>query len=89
MRGDYAAYVEVRQQLISGQERREVVLKNTLRRETEWLRQGAKARTTKQQARIQRAAELQEEVQDLSYRNQTRVARIDFQAAEKNSQCVG
>ena len=38
------------------QERREVVLKNTLRRETEWLRRGAAARTTKQQARIARTA---------------------------------
>lgn len=84
VRGDYSAYLQARQQLISGQERREIVLRNTLRRETEWLRQGAKARTTKQQARIQRAGELKEEVEDLSYRNQNRVARIDFQAADKN-----
>ena len=39
------------------QERREVVLRNTLRRETEWLRRGAAARTTKQQARIARAGD--------------------------------
>ena len=46
----------------SSQERREVVLKNTLRRETEWLRRGAKARTTKQQARIQRHGEITDEL---------------------------
>ena len=84
VKGDYAAYVEVRSQLISAQERREVILKNTLRRETEWLRQGAKARTTKQQARINRAGDLKETVEDLTTRNQTRTARIDFQSAEKN-----
>lgn len=84
VQGDYATYLEVREQLIAAQEQREVVLKNTLRRETEWLRQGAKARTTKQQARIQRAAELEREVDDLSLRNQNRVARIDFQGADKS-----
>ena len=84
VRGDYAHYVEARSLLISAQERREVILKNTLRRETEWLRQGAKARTTKQQARIQRHGELEAEVADLSVRNQVRTSRIDFHAAEKN-----
>jgi ATP-binding cassette subfamily F protein uup len=84
VQGDYATYLEVREQLISAQERREVILKNTLRRETEWLRRGAKARTTKQQARIQRHGVLSEEVEDLTVRNQSRTARIDFQSAEKS-----
>ena len=84
IRGDYAAYVGIREQMINAQERREGILKNTLRRETEWLRQGAKARTTKQQARIQRAGDLKEEVADLTTRNQDRRVKIDFQAAEKN-----
>ena len=84
VKGDYASYLEVRGQLIAAQERREVILKNTLRRETEWLRQGAKARTTKQQARIQRAGDLKDEVEDLTQRNQNRKARIEFQGAEKN-----
>ncbi|MGZ3688388.1 MAG: ABC-F family ATP-binding cassette domain-containing protein, partial [Bdellovibrionota bacterium] len=82
--GDYAAYCEIKDQLISSQERRETVLKNTLRRETEWLRQGAKARTTKQQARINRHGELSSEVSELEYRNRERKARLDFQGAEKN-----
>jgi ABC transport system ATP-binding/permease protein len=81
--GDYAHYVEVRSQLISAQEQREVILKNTLRRETEWLRRGAKARTTKQQARIQRHGELSDAVADLNARNQVRTARIEFQSADK------
>lgn len=82
--GDYAAFLESKEQLLAAQERREVVLKNTLRRETEWLRRGAKARTTKQQARIQRAGELSDEVSDLVVRNQSRKVRLDFQGSERN-----
>lgn len=82
--GDYAAYLEIKEQTMAAQERREIILKNTLRRETEWLRQGAKARTTKQQARIQRAGVLQDEVGELVDRNRLRTTQIDFQNAERN-----
>jgi ATP-binding cassette subfamily F protein uup len=81
--GDYAAYTRAKSEQMHAQERREVVLRNTLRRETEWLRRGAAARTTKQEARIQRAGALADEVQELGRRNQTRTAGLDFQAAEK------
>ena len=53
VKGDYATYVETKEQLLEAQQTREKVLKNTLRRETEWLRRGAKARQTKQKARLQ------------------------------------
>jgi ATP-binding cassette subfamily F protein uup len=84
VRGDYSTYLDIRQSLLSAQEEKETKLKNTLRRETEWLRRGAKARQTKQQARIQNAALLKEEVEDLAYRNKSTLARIDFQSLEKN-----
>ncbi len=82
--GGYVDYLEAKEQALSSQERLELILKNTLRRETEWLRRGAKARTTKQQARIQRAEQLKDEVSELEYRNLSRNARIDFQSAEKS-----
>ncbi len=81
--GDYAGYLEAKDQLRAAQERRELVLKNTLRRETEWLRRGPKARGTKQQARIQRAGEIAEELEQVSARNRTRGVAIDFAAEEK------
>ncbi|HLK90608.1 MAG TPA: ABC-F family ATP-binding cassette domain-containing protein [Polyangia bacterium] len=81
--GDYAAYTRAKAEQMHAQERREVVLRNTLRRETEWLRRGAAARTTKQEARIQRAGALSDEVDELGRRNLTRTAGLDFQAAEK------
>lgn len=56
--GNYATYLEKRQE----QEERQVVeaqkLKQMARRELEWLRRGPKARTTKAKARIDRANEL-------------------------------
>ena len=76
--GDYATFLERKQDLMAAQERQETTLRNTLRRETEWLRRGAKARSTKQQARIQRAEALVGTVEELSARNVTGTAALDF-----------
>jgi len=83
VKGDYAKYLEIREHLINSQERREVILKNTLRRETEWLRQGAKARTTKQHARIERAGDLKESVESLTVRNKDRSANFEFKSLDR------
>jgi ATP-binding cassette subfamily F protein uup len=59
--GNYSQYLETRQE----QEEREVVraqkLKQMARRELEWLRRGAKARTRKAKARIDRAHEVMQQ----------------------------
>lgn len=77
--GDYAAYVDRKAFAMAAQENRETVLRNTLRRETEWLRRGPPARSTKQQARIKRAGDLADEVGELGVRNQVRGVDLDFQ----------
>jgi ATP-binding cassette subfamily F protein uup len=79
--GDYATFVERKAAAMAAQEQREQQLRNTLRRETEWLRRGPAARTTKQEARIQRAYALADEVAELGTRNQTRTAGVDFAAS--------
>jgi ATP-binding cassette subfamily F protein uup len=79
--GDYATFVERKAAAMAAQEQREQVLRNTLRRETEWLRRGPAARTTKQEARIQRAGSLADEVAELETRNQNRTAVLDFAAS--------
>ncbi len=84
--GDYVQYVEAKEQLLASQQKLETVLKNTLRRETEWLRRGAKARLTKQKARIDRAGDLKGDVENLSDKNRKRVAGISFGDAERNPQ---
>lgn len=75
--GDYVTFCEIKAQQLEAQKKQEQVLKNTLRRETEWLRRGAKARQTKQKARIDAAHELSAEVKAVSDRN--RVADMDIQ----------
>jgi len=97
--GDYATYIERKAAALSEQEAREAELRNTLRRETEWLRRGPAARTTKQKARIDRAGALGDEVSALGDRNRTSSAQLDFEAsgrktrrlitAEKISKCFG
>ena len=83
VRGDYATYLERKSELLALQATAEEKLQNKLRRETEWLRQGAKARTTKQQARIRAAGALKEAVEELEFRNQSRSARLEFQSSDK------
>jgi ATP-binding cassette subfamily F protein uup len=84
IRGSYADYLEAKANLMAGQEKTEDALRNTLRRETEWLRRGAKARTTKQQARIDRHEELTDQVEELGSRNKISIARLDFSGTSRN-----
>lgn len=86
VKGSYADFIEAKQNLMHAQERQQVTLSNTLRRETEWLRRGAKARTTKQTARINATHQLADTVEELAGRNQSRTAQIDFQSAERHPQ---
>ncbi len=81
--GNYRDYLQRKTELLDTMNQQEASLKNTLRRETEWLRRGPKARTTKQQARINAAGELKAQVDELSSRNQYRTANLDFEASAK------
>jgi ABC transport system ATP-binding/permease protein len=57
-----------------------------VRREIEWLRRGAKARTTKAKGRIERAGEMMSELADLRSRNvQQGAAKIDFAASQRKT----
>ncbi len=76
--GNYADYCEAKDILTSALLSQEKRLSNTLRRETEWLRRGPKARSTKQNARIERAYELGDEVADLRDLNKSRKVGISF-----------
>jgi ATP-binding cassette subfamily F protein uup len=58
--GGYAEYLEQKAELLAHAERVQRNRMNLLRRERAWLLRGAKARTTKQKARVQRARALLE-----------------------------
>jgi ATP-binding cassette subfamily F protein uup len=84
--GNYSRFLENREALFAAQASREDSVRNIVRGEIEWLRRGPKARTTKQQARIERAGDLMGELSELKYRNaQGRAADIDFSASDRQS----
>ena len=76
--GNYEQFLQMKQDYLEKMASREESLKNVLRREMEWLGRGAKARTTKQKARIDRAGDLKSEVQELSSKNQVQAAKLEF-----------
>lgn len=84
--GDYLKYLDEKELLLAGQRSREDKLRNVLTRETEWLRRGAKARQTKQKARIERADDLSSEVKNLADKNRQRNIEIEFKDADRNPQ---
>src|SRR5665213_493840 len=84
--GSYSRFLEKREELFSAQAGRQASLANVVRGEIEWLRRGPKARGTKQQARIDRAGGLMEELDELQWRNaQSRGVGLDFSASERQS----
>lgn len=76
--GSFATYLERKAELMAGLGEREKKLANKLRRETEWLRRGAKARQTKQKARIEGADELSQEVSRLKGLNRKNRLNLSF-----------
>jgi len=77
--GSYRQFLEKRLELMAARQAQEASLSNSVRREMEWLARGAKARSTKQQARIKRAGESIEALEDLKSSNRSGVsARIEL-----------
>lgn len=80
--GTYSQYLEIKGQRLEAQKSLEIKLKNTLRRETEWLSRGPKARTTKQQARIDRAENLGNQVEKVEGLNAQRMVDLEFKGVQ-------
>jgi ATP-binding cassette subfamily F protein uup len=83
--GPYSAFLEKRADFEAAQAKLEESLQNKVRREVEWLRRGAKARTTKSKARIDEANRLIGDLADVSDRRKSGVARIDFSASDRQT----
>ncbi|HYC01254.1 MAG TPA: ABC-F family ATP-binding cassette domain-containing protein [Candidatus Limnocylindrales bacterium] len=84
-RGRYSEFLERKDAALTEQARWQATLANRVRREVEWLRRGPKARTTKQQARIEEAGRLMEELSDVSARLDRRATGIDFRASDRRT----
>jgi ATP-binding cassette subfamily F protein uup len=84
--GNYSRFLEKREELFNAQAQRESSVANIVRREIEWLRRGPKARSTKQQARIDRAGDTMDELAELKWRNaQGKAMDIDFAASQRST----
>ncbi|MDB5320714.1 MAG: ABC-type transport system, ATPase component [Phycisphaerales bacterium] len=84
--GSYSAFLEKREEFLAAQAAREQSLASTVRREIEWLKRGAKARTTKAKGRIQQAAVMMADLADLKTRNNLGGSvDIDFDASGRQT----
>ena len=83
--GAYSEFLEKKEEFLHSQSLRQEALENLVHREIEWLRRGAKARTRKSKARIDKAGELMGELADLNSRTQTTNAQIDFSATDRKT----
>ena len=71
VRGSYADFLEKKTDFLLQRQNLEERLANRLRRETEWLRRGPKARATKARYRIEEAGRLQEAFTGVRERNRS------------------
>jgi ATPase subunit of ABC transporter with duplicated ATPase domains len=83
--GNYSEFLVRKDEFLHAQSRYQEALENQVRREIEWLRRGAKARTSKSKARIDAAGKLMDELSDVSTRTVKRTTQIDFSATERRT----
>ena len=83
--GSYSEFLARRDDFLRGQAAYQDALANTVRREIEWLRRGAKARSTKAKGRIKQAGRLIEELEDARARGLTSTAGIDFTSSQRRT----
>jgi ATP-binding cassette subfamily F protein uup len=83
--GRYSQFLEKKEEFLLGQSNHQEALANRVRREVEWLRRGAKARTGKSKARIDNAGRLMRELGDLETRTAKGVTQIDFTATDRRT----
>jgi len=83
--GSYSEFLARRDDFLKAQVAYQESLANTVRREIAWLRQGAKARSTKAKGRIKEAGRLMEALEDSRARARTATAGIDFTASQRRT----
>jgi ATP-binding cassette subfamily F protein uup len=85
VRGTYSEFLLRREEFRTAQSKEKEALENKVRREVEWLRRGAKARTTKSKARIDSAGRLIEDLADMKSRSTDRKAGVEFSASNRRT----
>ncbi len=84
--GAYSDFLVKQEEFLAAQAAQEQSLASIVRREIEWLKRGAKARTTKAKGRIQAADRMKGELADLKARNTVeKTAEIEFEASGRQT----
>ena len=83
--GRYSDFLARRDEFLRGQAAYEESLANIVRGEIEWLRRGAKARSTKAKGRIKEAGRLIAELDDARARATTGAVGIDFTSSQRRT----
>lgn len=83
--GRYSDFLQKKEEFLHAQSKRQQALENLVHSEIEWLRRGAKARTRKSKARIDKAGELMRELDGLNARTREARAQIDFSATDRKT----
>jgi ATP-binding cassette subfamily F protein uup len=83
--GNYSAFLEKKEEFLHAQAKRQETLENLVHSEIEWLRRGAKARTRKSKARIDKAGELMGELAGLNFRTRSATAQIDLSGTDRKT----
>ncbi len=83
--GSYSEFLQKKEEFLHAQSKRQEALENLVHSEIEWLRRGAKARTRKSKARIDKAGELINELADLNARTRVTNTQIDFSASDRKT----
>lgn len=86
IRGNYSQFLMEKEELLAAQQQQQHALAGKVKREIEWLRRGAQARSTKAQYRIDAANQLIGEFAEVKYRNaQDKAVAIDFSASGRKT----
>jgi len=86
IQGQYKKFEKEREKFLVAQQKQQASLASKMRREDEWLRQGAKARSTKAKYRIDQAEKLRTELSDVKDRNRHNAkVGIDFSATGRQT----
>jgi len=85
VKGSYTEFLIRREDFLAAQSKQQEALTNVVKREIEWLRRGAKARTRKSKARIDDAGRHIEELAELNLRTAKGTTQIEFTASDRKT----
>ena len=83
--GGYSRFLERREDLLTTQSRTLETMENRVRNELDWLRQGAKARASKDKLHTELVYQLMDELDEMRRISTVHEARIDFNASGRKT----